>query len=212
MTTDLIAFFTGLTVGFFISAPVGPIGIICIQQTLLGGFLLGFFSGLGAASADTIYASISAFGLSNISNFLIDYKTYIRFFGGIYLIYLGISIFFTRINNSLEVQKKTNILRSYFSTLFLTFANPLTILFYTATIATVNIEFSGYLSSLLFVLGVFIGAAIWWIVLSLGVNLFRHNINHQSLNLLNRLSGLAISIFGIGMILFSLLLTKKGIC
>ena len=53
-------FFKGLVVGFLISTPVGPIGVLCIQRTLNKGKLHGIVSGLGAATADAIYGFIAA--------------------------------------------------------------------------------------------------------------------------------------------------------
>jgi threonine/homoserine/homoserine lactone efflux protein len=66
----MIFFLKGLVLGFSIAAPVGPIGILCIRRTLQFGRLSGFFSGLGAATADCIYGIIAAFGLTLISNLL----------------------------------------------------------------------------------------------------------------------------------------------
>ena len=41
-------FFTGIIIGILVSSPMGPIGMLCIQRTLLKGKLSGFISGLGA--------------------------------------------------------------------------------------------------------------------------------------------------------------------
>lgn len=62
----------GFVIGFSIAAPVGPIGILCIQRTLSGGGVQGLVTGLGAATADALYGFIAAFGLTFISNFLVD--------------------------------------------------------------------------------------------------------------------------------------------
>ena len=47
--------------GFSVSAPVGPIGLLCIQRVLSQGFTAGFLTGMGAATANIIYAGIAAF-------------------------------------------------------------------------------------------------------------------------------------------------------
>jgi threonine/homoserine/homoserine lactone efflux protein len=69
MDTQLDLFIRGLVLGFAIAAPVGPIGLLCIQRTLNQGRLVGLVSGLGAATADAIYGAIAAFGLSMIAAF-----------------------------------------------------------------------------------------------------------------------------------------------
>ena len=78
-------FLKGLILGFSIAAPVGPIGILCIRRTLQYGRFSGFFSGLGAATADAIYAVIAAFGLTFVSNFLTAGQFWFRLLGGIFI-------------------------------------------------------------------------------------------------------------------------------
>lgn len=48
----------GMVVGFVLCAPLGPIGILCIQRTLSVGRLSGFFSILGAAVIDAFYGVV----------------------------------------------------------------------------------------------------------------------------------------------------------
>jgi threonine/homoserine/homoserine lactone efflux protein len=80
----------GLVLGFSIAAPVGPIGVLCIRRTLAEGRAAGFASGLGAATAEAIYGSVAAFGLTVISNFLRSQEFVLRLVGGVFLCYLGV--------------------------------------------------------------------------------------------------------------------------
>lgn len=61
----------GLIMGFSIAAPVGPIGLLCINRTLSHGRLAGLVAGLGAATADVVYGVVAAFSLTAVSTFLI---------------------------------------------------------------------------------------------------------------------------------------------
>ncbi len=63
--------FQGIIIGFSVAAPVGPIGILCINRTLENGFVNGFISGMGAATTDLLYGIIAALGISILSSFLI---------------------------------------------------------------------------------------------------------------------------------------------
>ena len=83
-------FLQGLVLGFSIAAPVGPIGILCIRRTLAEGRASGFVSGLGAATADAVYGSIAAFGLTIISGILVEQKIWLGLLGGAFLCYLGV--------------------------------------------------------------------------------------------------------------------------
>ena len=93
LIVDLALLTRGVVLGFSIAAPVGPIGVLCIRRTLAGGRRLGFVSGLGAASADTIYGAIAAFGLTFVSIFLINQAVWLKLAGGLFLLYLGVRTF-----------------------------------------------------------------------------------------------------------------------
>jgi threonine/homoserine/homoserine lactone efflux protein len=83
-------FIRGLVLGFAIAAPVGPIGLLCIQRTLSQGRLVGLVSGLGAATADAIYGAVAAFGLSLLTAFLVEQQMWLGLAGGLFLCYLGV--------------------------------------------------------------------------------------------------------------------------
>jgi len=86
----LIFLLRGLIIGISIAAPVGPIGVLCIRRTLANGRASGFFSGLGAATADACYGSVAAFGLTFISSLLVGQQFWFRLIGGVFLCYLGV--------------------------------------------------------------------------------------------------------------------------
>src|SRR3989338_6057086 len=96
---ELNFFLKGIVLGFAIAAPVGPIGILCIRRTLQFGRFSGLFSGLGAATADVIYAVIAAFGLTFISNLLMAGQFWLRLIGGLFILYLGWKTFFSKISD-----------------------------------------------------------------------------------------------------------------
>lgn len=84
----------GICVGLASSVTVGPVAVLCIQRTLSRGYFSGIFSGLGVASADTLMA-ILAFSLYALLKEYIDkYNTIIMICGGIFVIIVGIFIFF----------------------------------------------------------------------------------------------------------------------
>jgi LysE type translocator. len=80
----------GLIIGFSIAAPVGPVGILCIRRSLSQGYLVGFFTGLGAATADALYGFIAGFGLTIISNILVSQQMGLKLMGGFIFVLFGI--------------------------------------------------------------------------------------------------------------------------
>ncbi len=200
---ELDFFIKGLILGFSIAAPVGPIGVLCIRKSLEFGRFSGFFSGLGAACADTIYAIIAAFGLTFISNFLLEEQFWLRLTGGIFLLYLGWKTCIAKPNTQSKTVSHTSLINDFISTFFLTITNPMTILSFVAVFAGLglsNPEGSTFQSSRL-VLGVFLGSALWWLILSEGVTLFRQKVSNGVMKWVNRIAGLIIMGFGLSALL-----------
>jgi threonine/homoserine/homoserine lactone efflux protein len=196
---DLNFLFRGLIIGFSIAAPVGPIGILCIRRTLNGGRISGLVSGLGAATADSIYGCVAGFGLAFISNFLVKQQIWLHLIGGAFLCYLGIKTLLAKPANQAAAARENGLLGDYASTFFLTLTNPMTIISFAAIFAGLGLANTrgNYGSAGILVLGVFMGSALWWLVLSSGVGIFRKKFNTNSLQWVNRISGLIITGFGL---------------
>ena len=92
----LSVFLRGLLIGFSIAAPVGPIGLLCIRRRVADGRMVGFVSGLGAATADAFYGAVAGFGLTVVSGALVHGQTPLRLVGGAFLCYLGVRTFLAR--------------------------------------------------------------------------------------------------------------------
>ncbi|MGE5656844.1 MAG: LysE family translocator [Actinomycetota bacterium] len=191
-------FYKGLSLGFLIAAPVGPIGLLCIRRTLATGQIAGLVSGLGAATADAIYGAIAGFGLTLISSFLVNQQIWLRVIGGGFLCYLGVKIFLAQPTQQAAESLGKGLLGNYASTFFLTLTNPMTILSFAGVFAGLGIAggSSNYLDAAILVFGVFLGSALWWLLLSSSVNLIREKLSDRLLILVNKASGLMIFIWG----------------
>lgn len=189
----------GLLLGFSIAAPVGPIGVLCIKRTLTNGMRTGFISGLGAATADAIYGIVAALGLTVVSQFLLNQQSVLHIAGGLFLLYLGYQSYKSPITVAAAAKNNEGLLRAYASTLFLTITNPMTILSFAAIFAGVGfVSLSNdYLSACMLVLGVFLGSMLWWLLLSAMIHKLRNKFEQKHIRLVNRLSGLIITGFGI---------------
>lgn len=201
MDIDLII--KGIVLGFSIAAPVGPIGILCIRRTLTDGRLHGIVSGLGAATADAFYGALAGFGFTLVTSFLVSQQGWMRLAGGVFLCYLGVGIFLSKPAVEAASARSGNLLHSYVSTLFLTLSNPMTIFSFIAIFASVGVSGRSVPTSavLSFIGGVFSGSAAWWLMLSGGVGMLRTRITPVSLQWVNRISGLAITAFGLAAVL-----------
>jgi len=191
-------FFRGLIIGLAIAAPVGPIGVLCVQRTLNYGTLTGFVSGLGAATADACYGIIAAFSVSAIFSFLTDQRIWFSSIGGVYLCYLGVKAF-----RAVPVESENSTIspshaRAYLSTFILTLTNPMTILSFAAIFAGFGLSHAndGYFSAGVLVCGVFLGSTLWWFCLSSISGLLRGKFKTAHLRWVNRISGIVITGFG----------------
>ena len=196
---DISFFLKGLIIGFSIAAPVGPIGVLCIRRTLAQGRTSGLISGLGAATADAIYGCIAALGLTFISSLLINQQIWLRLIGGAFLCYLGLKTFLSQ-----PIQKPANtqgntLVSAYASTFFLTLTNPMTIFSFSAIFAGLGVTSTSgnYVLAMVLVLGVFIGSALWWLLLCAGISIFQTKLTPRRLQWVNRISGTMITMFGL---------------
>jgi threonine/homoserine/homoserine lactone efflux protein len=197
---EMTFFFKGLIVGFVIAAPVGPIGILCAKRTLTYGRRAGFFSGMGAATADSFYGFIAAFGLTYISDFLIGHQSWLRLVGGGLLCIIGVRTLVAEPERQGTVPKTAGRFAGmYTSTFFLTLTNPMTIFSFAAVFAGFGL--AGARGSLVsagtLILGVFLGSGIWWLFLVGVFSVFRRRLEHHELRWVNRVAGLIIAGSGV---------------
>ncbi len=196
-------FWRGLWLGFSIAAPVGPIGLLCIQRTLNGGMLLGFVSGLGAACADAIYGAVAALGLASLASFLTSFSFWIQLFGSLFLLFLGVRIFLLAPAIPMSRRSVSGLLASYGSAFLLTLANPMTILSFLAVFAGIGLASTGtgFSGAGWTVAGVFLGSVCWWLFLSAVTGMLRKWVTANALLWVNRLAGLLL----VGFALFLLI-------
>jgi len=201
---DLATFLRGLIIGLSIAAPVGPIGVLCIRRTLADGRAIGFASGLGAATADAVYGAVAAFGLSLVTNALVEQRVWLQAGGGVFLCYLGVRTWMAvpHVASGGPADGR-GLAAAWASTFALTLTNPTTIISFAAIFAGLGLgrRVGGYGAAPVMVLGVFLGSALWWLILSVGVGLFRSALTPDRLRWVNRCSGIIIAAFGIAALL-----------
>jgi len=195
-------FFKGIIMGLLVSAPLGPVGVMCIQRTINRGVKSGFVSGIGAASADTVYAIIAVLGLGFVIDFIKEEKYWIQLVGALLIILFAIKIFYT--NPAVEIRnkrnKKSKPLEEFISVFFVTLSNPGVFFAFIAFFAWFNVvgdESAGYFSALILVGGIFIGASSWWYVLSAIINKYRRRIRLKNIWWLNKIMGIIVFVCGI---------------
>ena len=191
MITQLLL--KGVTIGFSIAAPVGPIGLLCMRRAVADGARAGFICGLGAASADAAYALVGGFAMTAVARWLVAEQPWFGLLGGLILIFLGVRTVTARSAN----QGADCALSDYSSTLLLTLANPMTIMSFAAVFAGLGVaEAADYPDAALLVGGVFAGSALWWLLLGAIAARARRHVSPAMMRTINRVCGAIIAAFG----------------
>lgn len=197
----------GVIIGFSLAAPIGPVGMMCIRRTLTHGHLRGFMSGLGAATADAVYAVVAAFGITLVSNFIIQQEYWIRLIGGILLVLLGIRNLLVQ---PVERSPKNGVnghASAFVSMFFLTFTNPMTLFAFAVVFAGIGagsaVGEGNTLTASFLVAGVFLGSALWFLLMTSAIHFYKDKFKLWGLKVVNIIAGSFILLCGI-IILLSL--------
>jgi threonine/homoserine/homoserine lactone efflux protein len=184
-------FLRGIAVGFALAAPIGPVGVLCIRRALADGRHAAFIAGLGAAVADTFYGAVAGLGLTVVSSFLVSHQLALRLVGGLFLIVLGVRGLRASAIAETTPNQGPGLLRDVVSTFLITLTNPATIFaafgVFAALGALTGPGESG--PGTYYVLGVFGGSALWWLLLSAAAGAARARLSPRRLDLLMRGSG-----------------------
>lgn len=196
---------TGILIGICVSAPVGPLGVLCIQRTLSRGKLHGFMTGLGATTSDIIYALLVSLGMSFILDFINTHQFLIQLIGSIIILLFGLHLFLKKPKNQLPDIKtprsKGDLISDYLSAFALCFSNPLIMFLFIGLFARFQIIESGNITNnIVAFISILIGATIWWILLTLIVGYFKSKFKLRELWIINKITGsiiILLSIIGI---------------
>lgn len=192
----------GIIIGFLTSAPMGPIGVLCIQRTLNSSRKHGLFTGLGAALSDMLYAIIAGLGMGFIIDFIETNQDPLLILGSIILLIFGYFIF--RSNPAKKLQKQDHKVQSVWkdmvSSFFLNLSNIGILFFYIALFARLKfITAAQSLGvSIAGILFIGVGAILWWLLISYIVTLLKDRFNLRALVFFNKILGIILLILGIG--------------
>jgi threonine/homoserine/homoserine lactone efflux protein len=191
----------GVLLGFTVSMPLGPVSIILINRTIKRGFLSGFFSGLGLASADTLLALLAALGFTVIIGFIREQQFMITLVAGIIVTGVGMKVLLSNPVKDFRDRDKGNksLWRDFYSVFMLAITNPYTILIFVAIFPGIHISEATRPETVPFILipGVLIGAMAWWFSLSYVLSRLKKKIRLRAVVRVNKAGGIVIIIIGV---------------
>ena len=187
----------GILIGLLFGIPVGAVGAMTVQRTWEHGIKAGLLTGMGSSVADCIYAGIGAFGLTIVSDFLLEHQMVIHLVGGAIVLYLGIRLFFRK-REEAEVPGVSGGWRMFLTSFAVGITNPAAILTFLFAFSWFGIAGSSTKGNgWLVVLGVFLGTYLWWGGLTAAVSLARKKKKKSSFQKVNRIFGAVLSLFGV---------------
>lgn len=194
--------FKGILIGIVASAPMGPVGVLCIQRTLNKGRWYGFVTGIGATVSDFVYALITGLGMSFIMDLVNDNENrfVLQIMGSLMLMAFGIYCFRSDPTRKIHVSgnQKGTLIHNGVTAFLVTFSNPLIIFLFMATFAQFAFVIPdhpfhmcvGYFS-------IVCGALLWWFGLSWLIDKVRNKFDNSSIIIINKIIGSVVMIFSL---------------
>lgn len=192
-------FLRGIAIGLALAAPVGPVGLLCIRRALADGRVAAFVAGLGAATADTAFGMVAAYGVTHVSGVLAEQQTWLKLIGGGFLLVLGWRGWRAEAALAPTPLRGPGLVRDFALTLLITLTNPGTIFGVVGVFAALGSGDPGGSPGVL-VAGIFAGSAAWWLLLSAAAGAVRAAVTPLWLKRLNQGSGVTILFFGLAVL------------
>ena len=190
----------GILIGMLASAPMGPVGILCIQRTLNKGRWYGFVTGIGAAASDIIYALFTGLGMSFVMDFInnAQNKFLLQIFGSLMLLGFGIYSYMSdpMKNAHQSSNKKGSLTHNGVTAFLVTLSNPLIIFLFMATFGSFAFIIPDHpLEMTVGYLSIVIGALLWWFGLTWLVDKIRNKFDVSGIVILNKIIGSIVIVF-----------------
>ena len=129
MTLSIIAALFGIMV---VGAVIPSVSVLTVSATSAASrFIHGVFTTMGIVVGDILFILLAILGLSVLAETLGSMFVLVKYLGGAYLIWLGIELWRSKLNNvKADGAIETSLLASFLAGLFITLGDQKAILFY----------------------------------------------------------------------------------
>ncbi|MBP3251602.1 MAG: LysE family transporter [Prevotella sp.] len=191
--------FKGMLIGVIASAPMGPVGVLCVQRTLNKGRWYGFVTGCGAALSDIIYAGVTGLGMSLVVDFVDDkqHRFYLQIIGSLMLLAFGCYTYRTDPTKNMHRSghQKGTLMHNGLTAFLVTLSNPLIIFLFLALYAQFAFVISDHpFEMVVGFLSIVAGALLWWWGLTWLVDKIRTKFDENGIRIINQAIGVAVII------------------
>lgn len=196
-----IAFLKGIALALIISVPLGPMALLCIKRSYRDGFWAGWATTIGIALGDMLFALVAGFGLSYITDLIHTYEKPIKLLGLLFLLMFGVYTMFTKLHSAKPHEHHASFIKSFYTAFFLTLSNILSLLGVIALVSWLTAaKLYGNVDTTLLAVGVFVGVFAWFTLINIVVHFFKERISTTTLNTINYVIGMSISIVALALL------------
>lgn len=188
----------GVITGLILSLPFGPIGIYCMEKTMVESQKKGYISALGMVTVDVIYGLTALLFITHVEDVIVKYESFLQIFVALFLIFVG----WKKLEKKVKLKKlpctPAGMIKDYFTTFFLALAN-ISSIFTILVIFTALKVYSEEVECVapFIALGIFSGGATEWFITTYIISHFTKVFNEEKLIKISQISGGIIFICGV---------------
>lgn len=183
----------GLLIGLIVSAPMGPVGVLCIQRTMNKGRWYGFITGLGATLSDLLYALLTSYGMNLVYDLIKQNQFVLQIVGSLMLLLFGLYTYRSNPVSSMRIAngQRDGYIHNFITAFIVTLSNPLIIFLYIGLFARFSFVLPGLplYQELLGDAAIVLGALCWWLFITTVVNQVRDRFNPRGVWMFNKIIG-----------------------
>ena len=197
----LLTLLKGILIGMIVSAPLGPVGILCLRETLHGGRREGMLTGIGAMVSDVLYGFIVYLGVGLVLDFVVQYDALLRLIGGIIILVFAVWVYRNSHNpvktSPTQRLSKRHGARKMLTAFLVTISNPFIMLLMLPLYTRFHfVQSDGFgLTFLVAMLG--LGLVLWWYILTYLVNLIATRTGHGGVRIISQITAIVLGVIGI---------------
>ncbi|MBM7616504.1 L-lysine exporter family protein LysE/ArgO [Weissella uvarum] len=191
------AVISGMILGFAFIAPIGMQNLYvfnsAMNNPLKRALLYVFFVWL----ADSSFSVVAYFGMGAIINSNQLLKLIVMILGGLLVVYIGWSIL--RSANQVNLNAEQNQLsagKAFVTAFIVTWANPQALVDGSLMLGATRAKLADA-DVIPFIIGVLIATSLWFLIITIFVNIFKNRLSKRAFVLVNLVSGLIMVGYGI---------------
>lgn len=194
----------GILIGMIISAPLGPVGLLCLRESIYGGRKEGLLIGVGATISDTLYALIVYKGVGMVLEHLEANNDMLRLIGGVVIVIFSYFVY----KHAAQKMKytptkrlsKRHGARKVLTAFLVTLSNPLIILLILPLFARFNFvqaTDNPRLTLIIAMTAIAIGCMLWWTILTYWVIRLHKKLGDRGIKWVGYTVALILSTIGL---------------